>query len=151
LCILFMTYEIFKFTKNYLEQYLDSLILTFDNMSAVWQMSLDEANVVFANMQKQWTISFVAIDDSVGIIWFISLLIEQKFQKWWACAAHLEDVVVRKWWEWLGIWSQLIEKLLEELDKYNCYKIILDCEENLTWYYEQFWFESDGIFMRKYL
>jgi hypothetical protein len=32
-----------------------------------------------------------------------------------------------------------------------CYKIILDCDQKLEWYYQNFWFQPSWSFMKVYL
>jgi len=123
-----MTYQIKKLEKTDLKEHLWSLIATFENLSAIGDMNLKQAENIFDEMQKKGSIVFIALDPENGIIWSITLLIEQKFQRWWASCGHLEDVVVRKWFQWQWIGTALMKTIMQEVEKYNCYKIILDCE-----------------------
>jgi glucosamine-phosphate N-acetyltransferase len=77
-------------------------------------------------------------------------MVEQKILRWWSKAGHIEDVAVRKWFEWIWIWKALNIKAIEKSKELGCYKIILDCNKWLEEFYEKIWFETSGIFMRKY-
>jgi len=146
-----MSYKIKKLEKSDLKEHLGSLIATYENLSAIWDMELVHAEKVFGEMQKQWSYIFVALNPENWIIGCGSLLIEQKIQKHGSSCGHIEDIVVRKWFEWQGIGSKIIKSIMAELENHNCYKVILDCEEGLADYYTRFGFEVDGVFMRKYL
>lgn len=146
-----MEYRVKQLKKSDLKL-LDDLLETYDNLSPTPKISRQKANRVFDNMKKQWTVVLVAMEKkSKKIIWAITLLVEHKILRWWVVAGHIEDVVVRKWYEWLWIWSVLIKKAVEKAKKLWCYKIILDCDDNLVGYYWKFGFENNGSFMRVYL
>ncbi len=131
--------------------YLDSYIETLENMAKVWDMSTERAKEILQNMKKQWSTIYIALDSKAWIVGTLTLLLEQKFLRWGAYAAHIEDIAVRKWFEKQGIWTTLIWAAITKAREENCYKIILDCDDFLVPYYERFNFKQDGIFMRRYL
>jgi len=131
--------------------HIDSFVETMNNLAETPAISKEDWEKLLEIMQKQNTVIFVAISPEFWIIWTTTLLIEQKFLRWWKKAWHLEDIITRKWFEWKWIWSALIQKATEKAVQEQCYKVILDCDEELSWYYEKFWFKKNGIFMRKYL
>jgi len=65
--------------------------------------------------------------------------------------AHIEDVFIDDDWINKGIGKMLIEHLIEEANKKNCYKIILDCKEELEYFYKRTDLEKTGIQMSKYI
>jgi len=89
----------------------------------------------------------VAVDNS-KIIGSITLFIEQKFVHDGGLAGHIEDVVVRKDYEGKGIGLKLVRSMLERAKEKNCYKTILDCNDNVKQFYEKIGFKHDINCMR---
>ena len=92
-------------------------------------------------------IIYVAIDDK-KIIGSTTLLIEQKFIHDGGLVGHIEDVVVRKDYERNGIGIKLITSMLERAKEKNCYKTILDCQDNVKQFYERIGFKHESNGMR---
>ena len=145
-----MEYKIEEFKEEHLllkESFFDTL----KSLSDVLVLDIEETQKLLQKINNQWWNIFVAVSDEHGIIWTITLLIEQKFIKWWAIAGHIEDVVTRKGFTGQGVAKKLIERVIKEAKEKWCYKIILDCNSQLTPFYEKFWFKKEWIFMRSYL
>ena len=92
-------------------------------------------------------IIYVAVLDS-KIIGATTLLIEQKFIHDGGLVGHIEDVVVRKEYQGSGIGQKLVKSLLEYAKKKGCYKIILDCADDLVPFYEKIGFKRHSNSMR---
>ena len=84
-------------------------------------------------------------DKLVGII---SVFIERKLIHNLGKVAHIEDLVVDKDERGKGIAQKLINKCVEYAKNENCYKIILNCNENLIKFYEKNNFYNAGYQMR---
>jgi glucosamine-phosphate N-acetyltransferase len=145
-----MDYIVKKFEQNDL-QHLDSFTETLENLSKVGTITKQQAEQIIARIEQQGDHIYIAFSEERGIIWSAKLLIEQKFWREGKNAGHIEDVVVRKWFEGHGIWSAILSKIMEDVKQYNCYKVILDCETELVPFYQKFGFGEDGVFMRTYL
>ena len=89
----------------------------------------------------------VAIDDK-KIVGSTTLFIEQKFIHDGGLVGHIEDVVVRKDYEGQGIGMKLVISLLDVAKQKNCYKTILNCEDNLRPFYEKIGFKKATNEMR---
>jgi len=62
---------------------------------------------------------------------------------------YLENVVVDKEHRGNKLGEKLVEHLLEEAPKLNCYKVILDCSQDNVFFYNKYGFElSDEANMR---
>ena len=79
----------------------------------------------------------VAVSAS-SILGTASLLIERKING--KTAGHIEDVVVSKSQRGLGVGSLLIEHLIRIAEKEECYKIILNCSDDNTPFYNKLGF-----------
>ncbi|MDA0756866.1 MAG: GNAT family N-acetyltransferase [Crenarchaeota archaeon] len=82
------------------------------------------------------------------IVGSTTLLIEQKFIHDGGRVGHIEDVVVSKEYEGRGIGIKLVSSLLEKAKMMNCYKTILDCQDELIPFYERIGFKQESKQMR---
>ena len=89
----------------------------------------------------------VAIDNN-EIVGSTTLLIEQKFIHDGGFVGHIEDVVVRKEYEGKGIGIKLVMSMLECAKEKNCYKTILDCNDDVKEFYERIGFKNESNGMR---
>lgn len=92
--------------------------------------------------EKENSYIFVALGKDKQIVGAIKLIIERKFSHGGSRAGHIEDVVVRKEFEKMGIASSLIKKVLVKAKKLGCYKVILDCRDELIPFYKKFKFHE---------
>tara|TARA_Y100000590_G_scaffold461745_1_gene624044 strand:- start:2840 stop:3274 length:435 start_codon:yes stop_codon:yes gene_type:complete len=82
------------------------------------------------------------------IVGSTTLFIEQKFIHDGGKVGHIEDVVVSKEFEGREIGMKLVISLLEKAKIMNCYKTILDCNDELIPFYERIGFKKEANQMR---
>ena len=82
------------------------------------------------------------------IVGSTTLLIEQKFIHGGGKVGHIEDVVVSKEFEGKGIGMLLVMSLVTIAKSNNCYKTILDCQDELISFYERIGFKQESNQMR---
>ena len=87
-------------------------------------------------------------EENGKIIGSTTLFIEQKFIHNGGKVGHIEDVVVSKEYEGKGIGIKLVTSLLEKAKAMNCYKTILDCQDELIPFYERIGFKQESNQMR---
>ena len=125
----------------------------FDTLSNLTEIGKDVYNKEFSQkilekIKNAGNIRiFVAMKDS-DIVGSITAIIEQKFIHNGGKICHIEDVVTRKGFEKLGIGSQLVEKVLELAKNEKCYKVILNCSDYNSKFYENLGFYKHDIGMR---
>ena len=125
----------------------------FDTLSNLTEIGINVYNKefsrkIFEKIKKADNIKiFVAIKDS-DIVGSITAIIEQKFVHNGGKICHIEDVVTRKGFEKLGIGSVLVEKVLELAIQEKCYKVILNCSEYNSKFYEKLGFYKHDVGMR---
>ena len=90
---------------------------------------------------------FVAILDG-KVIGSTTMLFETKFIHQGGIVCHIEDVVITKKFQGLGIGEKLIKSCLDFAQKKNCYKTILDCSEDVRPFYEKIGFKKHSSGMR---
>ena len=121
---------------------------TLDFLRNTSDLDKNKANEILKKIKQNPNhIIYVAIDNK-KIIGSTTLLIEQKFIHDGGLVGHIEDVVVRKDCEGKGIGIKLVTSLLERAKEKNCYKTILDCQDNVKQFYERIGFKHDSNGMR---
>lgn len=87
----------------------------------------------------------------VEIVGSGTVIVEPKIFRNGRSVAHVEDIVVDKNHRGQGIAQEILNRLKDYAVQTNCYKIILDCDENVCKVYEKNGFEIKGVQMGKYL
>jgi glucosamine-phosphate N-acetyltransferase len=97
-------------------------------------LSDEDAMAVFRKRLRSGIETFVAIDQD-RVIGTAALLLETKFIHNGGCVGHVEDVAVDPHYQGHGVGQALIRHLIEQCRQAKCYKVILDCNPQLTpWY-----------------
>lgn len=124
---------------NLLSQLTESPILKYEEvLSIVNNLNDNHYIFIYKNYKRV----------PIGII---TLLIEQKLIHGGKCVGHIEDLVVDNNYNGRGIASQLINHCVKLAKENYCYKIILDCKEELIPFYNKNNFKQQGVCMRKAL
>ena len=84
------------------------------------------------------------------IIGSVTVLIEHKLIHNFGKVAHIEDLVVDTRFRGHKLGQKLIEQAKEYAKEQNCYKILLDCKEELVSYYNKCGFQNKGSQMTIY-
>ncbi len=79
-----------------------------------------------------------------------TIIIEPKIIRGGKPVGHIEDIVTSSSYRGKGLGQDILELLIQEGREKNCYKIILDCLENLEAFYSKSGFEKKGIQMSLY-
>ena len=145
-----MQYAIKEMTKTDLDS-MDSFFTTLSNLTDAPKQTREKTENLLMEINEQWNKIFTAITTEGEIIWALMLMIEQKMIRWGTKVGHIKNVVTREGFEWNGVGKALMNVAIQEAKNCGCYKIILDCDNELTWYHKKFWFKTDGAFMRMYL
>ena len=102
-------------------------------------LSDEQALAVFHRRTQAGVRTYVALMDD-RVIGTASLLIEPKFIHSGGVVGHIEDVAVRVADQQHGIGAALIQHLLDACREAGCYKVILDCEDDVAPFYEKLGF-----------
>jgi predicted GNAT family N-acyltransferase len=91
------------------------------------------------------------IEHNNEIIASATIIYECKYVNNISIAAHIEDVVVKKTFRGKGLGKLLIEHLIDFANQNKCYKITLNCDNNLCNFFKKNGFNKNGVQMTKYL
>ena len=96
----------------------------------------DTVNKIVSELPPNHNI-FVYLNENKKVIGMITLIIEQKLIHGGKCVGHIEDFVVDEMYRGNGIGKKMLDYCKEYAKKNNCYKIILDCNDNMKVFYER--------------
>ena len=125
---------------------LNALQDVLSNLSAVG-LDSGEARLIHDLREHREVATYGYFEDD-RLVGTISLLIEQKFIHKGGRAGHIEDVAVRSDCGGRGIGQALVAHAVGKCRERGCYKVILDCAENLVDFYGKSGFREAGVFMR---
>jgi glucosamine-phosphate N-acetyltransferase len=91
---------------------------------------------------------FVAAGADGKVVGATTLLVEQKFIHGGGLVGHIEDVAVRRGSEGRGIGGSLVKAAVRMADELGCYKVILDCKEEVEPFYAKLGFRKNDLGMR---
>jgi glucosamine-phosphate N-acetyltransferase len=102
-------------------------------------------------IQQNSDIWIVVNDNDDELVGTGTILYETKFIHNISLYAHIEDIYVEEKYRKHGIGKLLVEHLVNEAKKRQCYKVILDCNESLESFYAKNRFRKNGSQMVIYL
>ena len=130
---------IYDFDKNYID--------LLEQLTVVGEVTHEQ----FTGFVEKNGKNIFAIEESNKIIATITLIIEEKLIRNCGKVLHIEDVVVDKLHRKNGTGKKLLEFATQYAKDNNCYKIILDCSEDVKKFYESVGFSCKNLQMSYYI
>ena len=96
---------------------------------------------IFRRRMRSRVRTYVALMDD-RVAGTASLLLEPKFIHNGGIVGHIEDVAVHLAFQHHGVGAALVNYLLDVCRKAGCYKVILDCEDDVIPFYEKLGFRQ---------
>lgn len=132
--------SLLEFNKDIINDLKDLYKQLNENLSNEFEKDLDEIKN---------TIYIIIIDNK--IIGCGTIIFEKKLYHNGKKVAHLEDIIINKNYQGLGLGKKLLDFFINLSKENNCYKIILDCNQKLIPFYNKVNFEFKNIQMSKYI
>ncbi|MDD3285554.1 MAG: GNAT family N-acetyltransferase [Patescibacteria group bacterium] len=124
-----------------------SFFQTLANLRPIENLSPEVAESIFKDCVRLGIETYVALDGG-EVIGTLRLLLEPKFYHQGRLAAHIEDVATRADYQGKGVASALIRRVLEICRVKNCYRLTLDCSDELVDFYRRFNFHPHNHSLR---
>lgn len=142
----------YNFRKINFLDYDKNILELLNQLSIIGEVSRDNFNDFINKINNNDNIHiFVAENENKNkIIAHGTIIFENKLIHSNGKVAHIEDIVIDKDERKNGLGKELINYLINFSKENNCYKIILDCKEELYNFYSKCGFEKKGIQMAIY-
>jgi|SRR5579871_2262826 len=111
------------------------LLETLSSLAEV-ELTFEEAVVIFQKRLREKIMTYVALIEG-RVVGTATLIAEQKFIHSGGVVGHVEDVATHPDYQNLGIGAALIQQLIEEAERFGCYKLVLQCKPELMRFYEK--------------
>ena len=102
-------------------------------------------------IEAEKNISIYVLEENNKLLAAGTILFERKFIHNISLYGHIEDIIVKKEYQKKGYGKLLIKNLIDVCKTNNCYKILLDCSDNLISFYEKCGFKLNSNQMVIYL
>lgn len=146
--------KIIKNNPQFIEKIKDSYLLLLTELSITNYISSKDflENIERINNMGTIFIGYIGdiLDESFEIIASGTLIIEPKIIRDCKNVGHIEDIIVTKCMRKKGISQKILNILKKEAIENNCYKIILNCEEEVKKVYLKNGFQEKGVEMSQY-
>lgn len=119
-----------------------------NQLTSINYISYEQFSDQFNQLNNDYNIYVIEEDNK--IIATGTLLIEHKFIHNCSRIGHIEDIIVDKNYRGKGYGRQIVEKLIDKAEEYDCYKVILNCDTNSKEFYEKIGFNHKNIQMSLY-
>lgn len=123
-------------------------ISLLSQLTTVEDMSVEKFEESVAKICEMGDI-IVCVDDQ-RIVGSGTIIYEPKIIHGGKSVGHIEDIVVDEPNRGHQIATKIIKKLTESAKINNCYKVILDCSDDIEKYYERLGFTKKGVQMAIY-
>lgn len=90
------------------------------------------------------------LNDDFNIISSGTIFIEPKIIREGKNVGHIEDIIVSKFYRKNGVSQTILNMLKQYARVNNCYKVILDCDDNVKNVYIKNGFQIKGLHMAEY-
>jgi len=112
-------------------------------------LSLEQLREVMQERLRLGTHTYVALDSATNeVVATVSLVLERKFIHRGGRVGRIEDVSVRKGFRGQGLATAVVRYAVTEARRLGCYKVILNCFEQLAPLYASLGFRKHDIGMR---
>tara|TARA_B100000902_G_C27320687_1_gene924240 strand:+ start:6358 stop:6810 length:453 start_codon:yes stop_codon:yes gene_type:complete len=126
-------------------EYLSKIFSIYSELTDSKEISyINFKNIITSLPEKHQIYVYKYNNKPVGLI---TLMIENKLIHSGGLVGHIEDLAIDKEYRNMSIGKTLIEYCIDISRKNGCYKVILNCNNELKKYYEKNNFVNTGCFM----
>ena len=147
-------WQLIEENSSQVEEIIEQYIKLLSQLTEAPMLSKDEfmKNLLeIKNMGYIYLCYYTNTENKICIIGSGTIIFEPKIIRNGKYVGHIEDIVVDNNFRSMGISKKIIDQLIHLAKEKNCYKIILECKDNLCDFYEKNGFERHGVQMSKYL
>ncbi len=109
-------------------------------LTIVGDVTIEQFEIFVNSQNKNFSVLVYELENKV--VGCVTFLIEQKIQRSFSSVMHIEDVVTDSQYRGKGISKHLLNRAISIAESSNCYKVILDCSEENTSFYQKIGFQK---------
>lgn len=109
-------------------------------LTIVGDVTIEQFEIFVNSQNKNFSVLVYELENKV--VGCVTYLIEQKIQRSFSSVMHIEDVVTDSQYRGKGISKLLLNWAISIAESSNCYKVILDCSEENTSFYQKIGFQK---------
>jgi glucosamine-phosphate N-acetyltransferase len=147
-------YNLIEEYSNFNEKIIKSYIQLINQLSNTTDYDIDKfyKNLQLINQSGIINIAYINLpnSDDFIIVGSGTCYIEPKIIHGYMNVGHIEDIVVDTNFRGHGIAKNILDNLKKYAENKNCYKIILDCNEELVKLYSKYDYQLKGVQMAIY-
>ena len=127
----------------------NGFVETLGNLSDTGGLSPGTAREILRTIRRAGLYHvLVAVGTDGQVVGATTLLVEKKFIHGGGLVGHIEDVAVRRGYEGRGIGGSVVKAAVQMAEELGCYKVILDCREEVEAFYAKLGFSRHDLGMR---
>lgn len=139
----------YKIRKLALEDYYLGYLEMLSLLSPMIIGSYEDFEKQFKKIGQTNNIEIFVIECNGKLVANGTIIIEDKFIHNNGKVGHIEDIVVGNDFRGKGYGQIIVNYLIQRAKEHGCYKIILDCKDDLYSFYHKMGFYQSGIQLRK--
>jgi glucosamine-phosphate N-acetyltransferase len=146
-------YDLIEINREKIEDIKEQYLLLLSNLTVTdnIETKLFEENINKISEMGAIIVGFIKdSSDNIEIIASGTIIIEPKIIRKGKSVGHIEDIVVAPHMRSQGISQEILGILKLFAKESNCYKVILDCSEEVKNVYKKNGFEIKGVQMAEY-
>lgn len=125
------------------------LLESLDSLRPASHMGREAASRAMASISANPNHVMLVAERGGRVIGATTLLIEPKIIHDGGLVGHIEDVAVRDGERRAGAGSALVRAAIAEARRAGCYKVVLECSEQLVPFYERLGLSRHSVSMRR--
>ena len=131
--------------ENLNNNHYNECIKLLEQLTTVGSIEFNDFNKFVLSLSDNHMIKILKYNNEIAGMG--TIFIENKIIHNFGKVGHIEDIVIEKKFRGCGFGKIMINHLTEIAKKQNCYKVILDCNDNNVAFYEKCNFVREGNMM----
>ena len=113
--------------------------------NSIYRPNSEDFDIIWQKFSQQQNLHAFVVTKNDIVVGYGCLFVEVKIRG--GCVGHIEDIVTDQNYRRIGIGKRLVTHLLQIANEFNCYKAVLQCEENNIPFYEKCGFRQSEFGM----
>ena len=136
---------------NFFKNNISDIIKLYAQLTVMHNITNEQVISFYENRLKSGTYAYLGVMENDKIVGMVTILFDKKIYRDMQCVGHIEDLVIDKNSRKKGYGNKLLKIAIELCKHRKCYKIILNCKNQLKKFYEINGFVNNNLCMVMYI